>query len=292
MHSRLNDDKNRRFLKISLTVAVFACMMCFHPRGFYKENIPEINPSFWISEDRNVTRKLVSILDNKIDIYSIYGATAILMIFYIICCLKLATLSASIVKTIENTNNETSLDLVKKLFALFADFEELMAFPIGITALRVILEVFGVLVGLINSENSKISFNFSTIFICLGFVLVCCADFTQGCMISLRKNVLKITLSKTNLFFQANFSRQCIMCMEYEYDAKLTVWKFFILNRSFILNLLAFFASYAIIMIQLKDMKPDSSGDCKKCCCVNVSLNEFNMHKSIFPMVNELNFRE
>ncbi|GFT52677.1 uncharacterized protein NPIL_313851 [Nephila pilipes] len=251
-------------------------MVCFRHRAVYKTNIPEINLSFWIPEDHTFTRQLVTIVDTKTDIYAIYGVLSVFMIFYNICCLQLANLSLSITKIIENRNDEISFAVIQKLFSLFTDFEQLTSFPVGITILRVILEVFSILFDLIGFKFKKIGFNFSYIMILISLALVCCADFAQNSMTSLKKTLWKIILPKTDMFFQSNFNRQCLMYMECQKDAKLTAWKFFTLNRSFFLNILAFFVTYSVIMVQFEGMGRDSSGDCKICC------DNPNMNKSGF----------
>ncbi|GIX94602.1 uncharacterized protein CDAR_299201 [Caerostris darwini] len=179
-----------------------------------------------------------------------FGIPIFVMIFYITCCLELANLSKNVTKVL--LRDSRTFFIAEEYICLVTFFEELMSFPTGIILVRISTEVFRLMVGLMDmSLIDGLKFSDMVVFIFL--LLVGCADFAQGRILTLKKAFLNEVLMNNHLVSQADFSRQYVLFKESENETQLTAWKLFVLNRSFILTIVAFFISYVVIMLQFKN---------------------------------------
>ncbi|GBM56772.1 hypothetical protein AVEN_127116-1 [Araneus ventricosus] len=249
-------------------VVVAAAMIFINPKFLYKENIPEVQVSFWLRENHWIVRKLLSLIDDGIDLYMLFGIPTIVIMIYTAYCLELASVHSCVANILmkQRENREVLFFIAKKSFHLFAHFEELMSLPIGIVVVRITLEIFRIMIGWFHLQYNKN--NLSNMLVLIFVMMVAAADFAQGSISSLRKRLVIVISNDTHLLSHADFYRKYLLLKESESETQLTAWKVFILNRSFILNIITFCSSYAIIMLQfntsVKTCSPTESGSIMK----------------------------
>ncbi|GIX94601.1 hypothetical protein CDAR_299192 [Caerostris darwini] len=244
--------RRRKFLMICLIGPLTSCVVFLGFRPLYQENLLDVRP--WIPESYSGLRIFISVIDIGMDMYNAFGLPVVLMIFYIAHCFELANLSTKITNCLKKSSGlgENLVYMVNQYFSFFAELEELMSFPIGFIVMRITLEVFRFMFNFIQLSIIPDNPSFSSVLVFLFVLVNVSADLAQCRALSLRKALMKVIITNSQMLSDSEFNKQYILFKESENEAHLSAWKVFTLNRSFVLNTVAFFFSYAIIMAQIK----------------------------------------
>ncbi|GIX94599.1 uncharacterized protein CDAR_299181 [Caerostris darwini] len=250
--------RRRKCWMICLIGPLTPCVVFLSIKPLYYENLFYVTS--WIPERYKGLRIFFSVIDIGVDTYNAFGLPLILMIFYIAHCFELASLSTKITNCLKKSSRlcENLVYMVNKYFSLFAELEELMSFPIGFIVMRITLEVFRFMFHLFQLDTVQDNLSVSSVLVFLFVLVNVSADLAQCRALSLRKALMKVIITNSQMLSDSEFNKQYILFKESENEAHLSAWKVFTLNRSFVLNTVAFFFSYAVIMAQI----PSGSSQC------------------------------